>query len=503
MASTEEPTAQRGPAESAPDSSPPPSSFDGEEFLYHLYRGSELLQDDCVGEAKEELERALSLQPRDVEGQGLLGVVYFRLGLYPRAITIYEEIIRARPAEITPRVNLALSYLKTGQTTQSRDALLEVLERVPGHQRAWGYLGLVYERLGEPAKALAAFERAGQPQMARRMQLLLDQRVPAEPAEPAPEAAEVRRAAAEAAAELTASDDAQPFSRAAAASEGAPSRAGRWLTREPGGDGLAPPPSRGAAGGGRLGPVIPPLPESMPPPQPAPAPAQPPGARSVQPPASGSGRPAHPAPLQLPTFGAARALGDGLVALAVVEVCGLRQAALRALVPAGPAFVATQLLRRARGRETAEPLGGAHAPFVQLEGLGHVLLGARPGCDPTVVELTDDFLYVRESALLAFDGRLRHEHGRVPDGEGDHVAVVQLSGRGAVVVEHERPVRSLRTTAERPLLARGADVLGWMGRLVPRAASPEEAPLGTRGFLAFSGDGALLVLGSPPAGPPR
>ncbi len=55
------------------------------------------------------------MQPRDIEGQGLLGVVYFRLGLYPRAIEIYEEIIRGVPNDITPRVNLGLCYLKTGQ----------------------------------------------------------------------------------------------------------------------------------------------------------------------------------------------------------------------------------------------------------------------------------------------------------------------------------------------------------------------------------------------------
>jgi hypothetical protein len=93
----------------------PSSGFGGEEFLFHLYRGSELLQDNCVTEAKDELERALSLQPRDVEGQGLLGIVYFRLGLYPRAISIYEEIVKSVPEELTPRINLALCYLKTGQ----------------------------------------------------------------------------------------------------------------------------------------------------------------------------------------------------------------------------------------------------------------------------------------------------------------------------------------------------------------------------------------------------
>ena len=66
-----------------------------EDFLFHLYRGSELLQENRVLEAKEELEYALTMQPSDPKGQDLLGAVYFRLGLYPRAIQIYEALERA------------------------------------------------------------------------------------------------------------------------------------------------------------------------------------------------------------------------------------------------------------------------------------------------------------------------------------------------------------------------------------------------------------------------
>ena len=147
------------PPEGAVDSERPSSNFDGEDFLYHLYRGSELLQDNCVGEAKEELERALALQPQDAAGQGLLAVVYFRLGLYPRAIRIFEDLVRAVPTEITPRVNLGLCYLKTGQNTLAREVLEEVTRRVPNHRRAWGYLGLLYERMNDFEKALEAFHR--------------------------------------------------------------------------------------------------------------------------------------------------------------------------------------------------------------------------------------------------------------------------------------------------------------------------------------------------------
>src|SRR6476619_4387842 len=100
----------------------PPSSQEvaGEDFLFHLYRGSELLQDNRVHDAKAELEQALSLQPSDPKGQDLLGVVYFRLCLYPRAIAIYERLIQSHPDAVGPRINLALSYLKTGQPAQAR-----------------------------------------------------------------------------------------------------------------------------------------------------------------------------------------------------------------------------------------------------------------------------------------------------------------------------------------------------------------------------------------------
>src|SRR4051812_874233 len=141
----------------------------GEEFLYHLYRGSELLKDDQFYEAKSELERALAFQPRDIEGQSLLGVVYFRLGHYPRAIQIYEELIRVRPTEVAPRINLALCYLKTGQLAGARALLDELVQHRPDHVRAWGYLGLVYQRLGDFEKASVAFDRAGRPQLAARL----------------------------------------------------------------------------------------------------------------------------------------------------------------------------------------------------------------------------------------------------------------------------------------------------------------------------------------------
>src|SRR3954447_6301401 len=109
---------ERGKSSDSRYRSVPPDAT--EDFLFHLYRGSELLQDNRVHEAKEELEQALTLQPRDPKGQDLLGVVYFRIGLYPRAIQIYEQLKRDNPRDPSLKLNLALCYLKTGQTPAAR-----------------------------------------------------------------------------------------------------------------------------------------------------------------------------------------------------------------------------------------------------------------------------------------------------------------------------------------------------------------------------------------------
>src|SRR4051812_23877878 len=184
----------------------PPQSRDvaGEDFLFHLYRGSELLQDNRVHDAKVELEQALSLQPSDPKGQDLLGIVYFRLGLYPRAIAIYERLIQLHPEAIEPRINLALSYLKTGQPSQARFELERVVEQNPTHSRAWGYLGLAFQRLGDYERAGYAFSSGGHDGMARRlveMTMTVGTSLSLRP-EPPPVQDEVRRVAVAAFQEL-------------------------------------------------------------------------------------------------------------------------------------------------------------------------------------------------------------------------------------------------------------------------------------------------------------
>lgn len=465
QATTNNTSSPRMPARER-DSIPPASSFDDEDFLFHLYRGSELLQDHCVNEAKEELEAALAMQPRDIEGQGLLGVVYFRLGLYPRAIEIYEDLVRACPDEVAPRINLALCFLKTGQSARARDALENAIRLVPDHTRAWAYLGLVYQRLGDYQKALASFERAGQPRMVQRMQDIIERGGRTDDA--GPERAEVRRVAEDAVQELE--DDERPFS---VAREQAAVRSGRWRAVEPGQEPVL------ASGH-------------------AAAPPSAPHLDSVAPPRAVTLRPvASPSALvqtaELPSSVRAGMLAsERLLLVRVDPAFAARSDAVRALIPDRQPFETSIVQRRARGSDLAEPFGALH-PLVRFEGAGHLLLSTRRDHLPVAVELSGEFLYLREERVLGFQNGARFENGRLPSSEGDHVAMVQLSGRGVVTFEVQGLLGALVVNAPRSVVVNSREVVGWTGRLLPQVLSPSEAPAAAHGYVTFNGNGAVLL----------
>lgn len=480
-----------GPPES--EHPAPSSAFDGEDFLFHLYRGSELLQDNCIGEAKEELERALRLQPRDVEGQGLLGVVYFRLGHYPRAIEIYEELIRGYPNEITPRVNLALCYLKTGQQMHAREALEDVLRREPNHRRAWGYYGLVLERLGEYDRAQHAFERAGQQQLAARMvELIARTRPESQPPQHDEQHAEVRRAAADAVAELEANvQDPSLFSRAPSLAPEAPAHSSRWRAVELAEEQL-PPVSRS-------GRSLTPSGRSLtPPPRPSmPAVTTPEVrevTRSLPPVASTPSALIQQTIVAWPEPGRRLNLVDSLALIRVHVGIAVRNDCLRAVHPEGNSFRRTPLHRRQRGRDTHEPFGGPTS-WSLLEGAGALALAATRGRVLSALEVGNEFIYVREARLLGFDASVRFENGRLPapPNEPTPIAIVQLSGSGLVVLEGERPLRALAVSADRPVIIHGLSVAGWTGRLLAEPLTTEDSPTHSHGFVAFNGDGAVLL----------
>jgi uncharacterized protein (AIM24 family) len=171
----------------------------------------------------------------------------------------------------------------------------------------------------------------------------------------------------------------------------------------------------------------------------------------------------------------------------------VRSDSVRGLLARGPAFTNAALMRRMRGRELPEPLGGPGSPWVLLSGSGQLLIGASHDRELSALELSDTFVYVRETCLVAFAGSARHENGRLPSGGGEPIPMVQVSGRGTVLLESRKPPRVLEVGENQKLAVRADDVIGWIGRLLGHPLELEASPLKTPGFVSFSGTGSVLV----------
>lgn len=156
------------------------------ELLEQLYRGGELLGAGKVIEAKDYLERAYQLDPTNEKAQNLLGLSYFKLGLFDRASEIYETLVRDNPADPTLRVNLGLVYLKGNAVVRAVREFEIATDLQPEHQKAHNYLGLALAQAGEFGRAREHFLRAGSEVMAEKMARALEEASAAAPPSPDP-----------------------------------------------------------------------------------------------------------------------------------------------------------------------------------------------------------------------------------------------------------------------------------------------------------------------------
>ncbi|HSZ81555.1 MAG TPA: tetratricopeptide repeat protein [Polyangia bacterium] len=435
-----------------------------DRFLGHLATAGELVAGGLFREAEVEVLRALSGLPADLRALNLLALVRIKLGRLEEARATYREIAVAMPNDATPRRHLGLLALKLERPSEAIPDLEMAARLAPGDQQVWSYLGYAYAKTGETVEAAAAFRRAGQDTLAEELEHAAQARRPASGPKLAP---------------LAAGSLGTP--PPAAAPAGLASRGG---TPPPAALVLPPPGAASPQARGSAAPISGPATSEV-------------AARAVVlPPVTlvpveslGPLAPVEMTPVSLLGFVLAR-LGLGETPPAP------RGEALRlgvedeAYVRAGVALAATGLrfepaFRRVQGKRSNEPLAPDGAAFFRLVGPGEVWVAGAPGAWQAV-SLDDDILYVREDRVLAFDGGVSWEAGAIP---GDGLRMLQFRGRGCVVLRLDAPPIAVKVTEDRPALVTRANLLGWVGRLVPHrqrtnGASPFD--------LACQGEGVIL-----------
>jgi tetratricopeptide (TPR) repeat protein len=82
-----------------------------------------------------------------------LGGIYFRRGMYEKAIPYYERVVSINPKHYQGRYWLAVCYWQLERYYAAINTLEEVIEFLPAFKDALNLMGDCYERVGEGAKA--------------------------------------------------------------------------------------------------------------------------------------------------------------------------------------------------------------------------------------------------------------------------------------------------------------------------------------------------------------
>ncbi|HXI03074.1 MAG TPA: protein kinase [Candidatus Saccharimonadales bacterium] len=113
---------------------------------------------DLAGAAKQ-LERALALDPTDLDVLNLAAALLNNLGRLDEALAIREAVVHRDPVNVTTLFNLGNSQRWAGRYDAAIDTYRTVLSLSPGRGGTHFVLGLALLQKGDPAGALIEFEK--------------------------------------------------------------------------------------------------------------------------------------------------------------------------------------------------------------------------------------------------------------------------------------------------------------------------------------------------------
>lgn len=489
------------------------SSQSGREaFERAVVRGNELLREGNVAEAQQAFRAALQHDPENVRALALLGLAYFRGNDYEEARPIYEELCSLLPDDPANHLNLGLVRLKLGDTAAAIDALEESRRLDPSQGRAVNYLGLAYARAGRYGDAYEAFLIAGQEELASEIEPNLREDERAEVLRRLSVGTSAASGRLATGPRVRAPDSTAPPLRATRRSipmiaPATPS--GKFVASAPEGSAA----SAAAAGGPATAPAAAaPAAAAASPATPA-APSSPTGdagaitrAVAVASPAS-AGRDAatrvstgNTAPMALSALAMHSLVrpGDGdhpfevsASGALLVRVSERMFCRLTGVYATGGQLDFEPAHRRSRGANTEDRFDHGGDAMSVVYGEGYLVAFPERGRF-TAVYLDDDILYLREEKVFAFTQTLRWENGNIPGLRGK-LPVVQFRGDGAVAFRTTKVVTPIKLPAGGAMYVDTGALIGWIGRVIPRAVMPAEGGPMAEVCVECTGEGVVLV----------
>jgi len=122
--------------------------------------------------------------------------------------------------------------------------------------------------------------------------------------------------------------------------------------------------------------------------------------------------------------------------------------------------------KRFKGKETRLVFGGEKDPVVEFKGAGVLLISAPEG-DTYNLDPQGDILYISEAFLLAAQGDLQWENGKVPLKDSGELNLVRLQGNGYVLVSLPGKLHAISLQEGDSFSMLPPMLVGWIGNLVP------------------------------------
>jgi len=123
-------------------------------------RGHALAKSGKTAEAQAEFDRALALDPYNVQALYGRGLIYQVDKQHEQAIADFTAANGLTPQRVEPLLARATSYLAIDKAKDAASDLDEAVQADPNSAQAWSARGVTYERLGDKAKAFTSYGRA-------------------------------------------------------------------------------------------------------------------------------------------------------------------------------------------------------------------------------------------------------------------------------------------------------------------------------------------------------